>query len=76
MTGSGAISLWEEAAPLKRNRTGWDDPMEGVVAEKGFQGAERSWMVAWIRVALQVQVSAPPPSSSVCQPGLHCSNPH
>lgn len=39
MTGCRPISLWEEAASLKRNGTGWDDQMEEVVAwKKVFRG--------------------------------------
>lgn len=66
MTGCRPISLWEEAASLKRNGTGWDDQMEEVVAwKKVFRGR------GGVRVALQAQVShkhPPSPSLFFCVP--------
>lgn len=52
MRGCRPISLWEEAASLKRNGTVWDDQTEEVVAwKKVLRGR------GGVRVALQAQVS-------------------
>ncbi len=54
LMGRTAISLWEEAAPLERNRTGCDGGRDG-------HGFLKGMLVAWFRLALQVQVRHKPP---------------
>lgn len=60
LMGCTAISLWEEAAPLERNRTGWGREGRAGLDQCGTAGP------------CQTQK---PLSSFVFPPALHCSEP-
>lgn len=65
LIGRMAISLYEEAAPLERNRTGWDGGMEGGMGTV-LGGSDQSGTVG------PGQAQKLPLSYFVCQLGLHC----